>query len=576
MQHSAVQLFCFALVWLTSTAAAFCPTGCRCGESVSGAYSVNCDGSYMDEISPLLNPRTRKLSLRGCGIVGLNKDVLQLYPELEYLDVSDNFITEIDEDVFQGCENLRVLKLQNNRIRIIRNATFIGLLNLQELDLSYNRIEKIARNAFKVLNGLIELDLSNNYIVQLHSMLFSKCVQLRKLHLFANKLSKINDQILKSLSKLEYLDLSFNLITSIDRSAFQHCISLRDLNLTSNLLHFLHFDLFSSLYWLVNLQLNDNQLNETSCAAFRRISTLTTLDLSKNQFTRLPPSCFDDLEVLDTLLLSNQFKLQLIENNAFSDLRRLRHLNISNCQKLQEINEGAFEYSDELRILDLSNCSIKKLHFALVQWNKITSLDLSGNKLNCDCALLSFLPRVVKRLQSNVSCSTPSRLEGKKIADLEAFCMEGRSESRISVVAVVIVGLIFIAVAIYCLLKKARKRVVKLPSCSHSYIVTPLTFDKNYEISKSNMNLLRRYNPMLTIRSAPPPINDDPNVSYYSSLILPNDPDGVENVAALRPERKPTPPLETTIPQPPLITLPSLANRNFRVISQHPIPITEL
>lgn len=66
------------LVFL-ETAQTICPRGCNCTEG-SRTDSVICDGVYLGDVSALLNPRIKVLSLRNCGITRLDPDVLQLYP----------------------------------------------------------------------------------------------------------------------------------------------------------------------------------------------------------------------------------------------------------------------------------------------------------------------------------------------------------------------------------------------------------------------------------------------------------------------------------------------------------------
>ena len=135
-------------------------------------------------------------------------------------------------------------------------------------------------------------------------------------------------------------------------------------------------------------------------------------------------------------------------------------------------------------------------------------------------------------------------------------------------------GLTSVILAVIYLRRKHQKNLPKLPSCSRPYIVTPLSFDKNYEISKSNMSLLKRFDGMLPIPDAPE--DEDEGDSYYSSLILPSDDSSMPGSNTVTP-KKPTPPPETTIPERPLVYVPpSLVNQNFRVISKYPVPITEL
>ncbi|VDM46837.1 unnamed protein product [Toxocara canis] len=106
-----------------------CPTGCEC--TSDERHTVTCDGALLQEIPSLLDPRTRRLSLAHCNIRTLDADVLELYADLEYLDLSGNDLEDIGRGFFRYQTRLKVLKLKRNKISTIQRDAFVGLSALQ-------------------------------------------------------------------------------------------------------------------------------------------------------------------------------------------------------------------------------------------------------------------------------------------------------------------------------------------------------------------------------------------------------------------------------------------------------------
>ena len=174
---------------------------------------------------------------------------IELFTELEYLDCSRNFITELDlskntslQTLYCYENNINKLNINNNPVLTVLNArdndlTEIWLLNntnLESVDVSYNSLMYLS---LLFNRNLHELDCTANDLKAIDNMSYSP--ELVKLVIASNDFTGIN---LSSNVKLETLIASHN--------------KLRKLNLSSN-------------KQLRHLECDDNELNE--------------LDLSKNE-----------------------------------------------------------------------------------------------------------------------------------------------------------------------------------------------------------------------------------------------------------------------------------------------------
>lgn len=120
------------------------------------------------------------------------------------------------------------------------------------------------------------------------------------------------------------------------------------------------------------------------------------------------------------------------------------------------------------------------------------------------------------------------------------------------------------------------------PLYDRSLLVGSNGYDKSDQLSDTTFYSTTRRN---SDRSSPPKISmrDEDEDGYYSSMLLPYDyPPQLYSTPrrfhSLAPEYCPIPPAATTIPSPPVLTDESLSNDscNFRIISEYPVPITEL
>ncbi|CAA6823102.1 MAG: serine/threonine protein kinase [uncultured Sulfurovum sp.] len=150
------------------------------------------------------------------------KEILDLHETLEYLDLTDNNLSELPDD-FAKLSNLKILFLSNNQFTVFpsilskcKSLSMIGFRNNSIHTLEENALPLTTRWLILTQNNLETLPesmgdlhllqkcmLSGNRLQCLpHS--FSKCANLELLRLSANKLEALPSQIL-GLPKLSWL-----------------------------------------------------------------------------------------------------------------------------------------------------------------------------------------------------------------------------------------------------------------------------------------------------------------------------------------------------------------------------------
>lgn len=105
---------------------------------------------------------------------------------LEYLNLNNNYLTEIPIATFKRLGAVKHLHLSQNRIKVLRNYSFGYMSSLYELYLAHNLIERIEPMAFSIDErsfmgpGLVEkLDLTSNRIDSLNASVFYYLTNLR-------------------------------------------------------------------------------------------------------------------------------------------------------------------------------------------------------------------------------------------------------------------------------------------------------------------------------------------------------------------------------------------------------------
>ena len=83
-------------------------------------------------------------------------------PDLQYVYLDDNLISDIEDYAWVGVPSVRHIDLDSNKLTIIRRKMFFGLWNLEFLDFWRNEIHTIECMSFESNADLTQLWLPEN------------------------------------------------------------------------------------------------------------------------------------------------------------------------------------------------------------------------------------------------------------------------------------------------------------------------------------------------------------------------------------------------------------------------------
>uniref|UniRef100_A0A8C0T8T4 Amphoterin-induced protein 2 n=1 Tax=Canis lupus familiaris TaxID=9615 RepID=A0A8C0T8T4_CANLF len=136
-------------------------------------------------------------------------------------------------------------------------------------------------------------------------------------------------------------------------------------------------------------------LANISAGSFSTTPNLKCLDLSSNKLKTVKSAVFQELKVLEVLLLYNNH-ISYLDPSAFGGLSQLQKLYLSGnflTQFPMDLYVGRFKLA-ELMFLDVSYNRILSLpmhHINLVPGKQLRGIYLHGNPFVCDCSLSSLL-----------------------------------------------------------------------------------------------------------------------------------------------------------------------------------------
>ncbi|XP_050499103.1 chaoptin-like [Diabrotica virgifera virgifera] len=107
-------------------------------------------------------PNLITLNLSSSSIRNVYTSELENPNRVEYLDLSNNYITNLDSQTFRSFKDLVKLYLHSNELSTIKYETFNYTKNLQTLRLDNNKITFLNAGVFDGLESLLFLNISNN------------------------------------------------------------------------------------------------------------------------------------------------------------------------------------------------------------------------------------------------------------------------------------------------------------------------------------------------------------------------------------------------------------------------------
>ena len=112
--------------------------------------SVSCFSLYFSRLEELI--------LASNSIHELQPGCFDNLINLKFIDLGQNYITNVPEFIFSNCAKLRKIDLSDNSLRVINKNLFFGLeKHLQEVNLADNNINRLSKDSFANFKNLINV-----------------------------------------------------------------------------------------------------------------------------------------------------------------------------------------------------------------------------------------------------------------------------------------------------------------------------------------------------------------------------------------------------------------------------------
>ncbi|XP_006875568.1 PREDICTED: toll-like receptor 2-like [Chrysochloris asiatica] len=451
---------------------------CTLGSIISLSNEKSLDQAFLScDPKGICNGSSRSLKSIPLGLTAAVKS----------LDLSNNEIAYVGNTDLLLCVNLQVLILKYSRINKIDEDAFSSLGNLEHLDLSYNYLSNLLPSWFRPLSSLRVLNLlGNNYKELGETSLFSHLTNLRTLKLGSIYISKIQKKDFVGITFLEQLQIDASNLQRYEPKSLEsiqnisHLIlhlkqptlllvifvdllnSLEHFELRDTNLHAFHFseppisetNPLIKKFTFRNMEASDKSFNEV-VKLFNHVSELSELefdDCSYNGVGDFDPSVTDkikhsvkiqtfivrrltipkfylfyDLSTIYTL--TGYVKKITIENSKvflvpclFSQhLKSLEYLDLSENLMVEEYlkNSACEDAWPSLQTLILRQnhlTSLEKTGESLLTLKNLTSLDISKNNFQSMPKMchwpekMTYLNLSSTRIHSLTHC-VPQRLE---------------------------------------------------------------------------------------------------------------------------------------------------------------------
>lgn len=308
---------------------------------------------------------TRKLSVASISLVNLPNTIEM--PFLKSLNLSENKITQLKASSFERTSLLQVLDLSHNKLANLNtNGVWRKLASLRKLYLANNPVQFVTKVDFDVLTNLETLDIS-----RLPQLTHLECDVL-------GRLSKLKELMIYGYPSLTYLE---------SQECLQHVSA--------------HLEKLA-------IEIKEPFLQGHLQRAFS--PRITELTISGGKLSHLSPSTLNGIRAPRLTLKLMNTSVSNIPAHIFSPLPLSTHVDL----QLQRNEIGALD-GQLVNALDSKQMSVK----------------INGLKVVCDCKLeplwrwvnerIKLSPNVkyYNAIDANLTCSSPKRLAGMKLADLD-------------------------------------------------------------------------------------------------------------------------------------------------------------
>ncbi|KAM3825152.1 leucine-rich repeat and immunoglobulin-like domain-containing nogo receptor-interacting protein 4 [Vipera latastei] len=342
-----------------------CSFRCKC---LVQEKVVFCNSRNLATVPIQIPPDSEFLDLSQNTLRTLHQGMFSRLQALKEVDLSYNIISNIEQGAFNGLQKIMTLRLAGNKLKMIPDGVFTGLPNLSVLDLRENKILVLLDHSFKDLFSLGNLDIRDNPLVLISGQAF-RGLQ----HLWSFTLQKCN-------------------FTSLPTEALSHLHHLVELHLNVLNLRVLHNYSFRKLHRLKVLEINQWPFLKTLEPHSLSSLNLTSLSIIRSNLHDVPYRAIKPLAHLRFLDLSYN-PISVIRGRKLLDLSRLQEFHLTGG-RLTTIQADAFEGLVHFRLLNVSANHLQTLEERVFHSvGNLEVLRLDRNPLACDCRLLWILKR---------------------------------------------------------------------------------------------------------------------------------------------------------------------------------------
>ncbi|XP_046961650.1 protein artichoke-like [Vanessa cardui] len=420
-------------------------------------------------------PSLRTLDLSNNGIQKIQYGGMKTLHNLRRFYINRNGLRQIEASTFSDLERLEVLDISDNQIITIHPKSFIKLPYLKQVNLHGNNVENFDFMAIQNNIALSELDFSKNKLKSISPNIISRGLDVEILNISSNNLHELPNS-LNVLSKLKTLDASNNYIKNFDGNIINNIQTLAEIKLHSNRITELRTGSFRDLNNLESIDLENNQLEIIHPMAIANLPKLLSIYLNRNHIIEIPDRAFSNLSKLRIIEMQSN-RLQYISIRAFENLPLVQYLNLSNNQlinldnlgikhlvslevldlsfnKITRINKESFQYMEWLVELNLDNnliCHISnqpfdnmpRLKVLSLRHNKLTSvfednfaklrnniaiLDIDGNPLVCNCAIIWLKSWLSESSSLGPKCADGSYVKGMPFSKTDCLNVQFKNQ----------------------------------------------------------------------------------------------------------------------------------------------------
>lgn len=279
---------------------------------------------------------------------------------------------------------------------------------VDEVDFSRSRIHKLYATHLKGLERIKVLQMKSVGLTAITTNAFDRLEDLWSVNLEGNALPSLSPLVLARQERLHYLSLRRNPLTVWPGVPLVGAASLRVLDVSECGIEAVYDSTFRPLGNLRTLHLEGNQLTQLPAAAVAPLPQLARLFLQNNNLLFFPSAAVKNLPQLLELRVDNNTMMEGPLGPLVAP--KLQRLSASFCA-LDSVEPDLLVAVPELRYLELQSNRLSTLWLADLFVNKdLVLLDLTGNPLECDCALRETWLWAFEHVhESNVYCGQPPR-----------------------------------------------------------------------------------------------------------------------------------------------------------------------